>query len=109
KNPYVQFTGSGTGGGTGQNQGFLFAQFKSGPRPTANAIIGQLQRQFASIPGLMVFLRVPPLLTLGQGEGRSEYSVALQGPDVDALYEWAPKLEAKLRTLPELKDIYSDL
>jgi hydrophobe/amphiphile efflux-1 (HAE1) family protein len=109
KNPYVEFTGSGTGGGTGQNEGFLFAQFKSGPRPTASAIIGQLQQQFASIPGIMVFLRVPPLLTLGQGEGRSEYSVALQGPDVDDLYQWAPKLERKLRSLPQLQDIYSDL
>jgi len=108
-NPYVEFTGSGTGGGTGQNGGFIFAKFKSGPRPSATTLIGQLEQQFAKIPGIMVYLRVPPLLTLGQGEGRSEYSVALQGPDVDELYKWAPKLEAKLRTLPELKDIYSDL
>ncbi len=109
KNPYVEFTGSGTGGGTGQNGGFIFAKLKSGPRPKANAIIGQLEQQFSSIPGIMVYLQVPPLLTLGQGEGRSEYSVALQDPDVDALYKWAPKLEAKLHTLPQLKDIYSDL
>jgi HAE1 family hydrophobic/amphiphilic exporter-1 len=108
-NPYVEFTGSGTGGGTGQNGGFMFAKFRSGPRPSATALIGQLEQQFSKIPGIMVFLRVPPLLTLGQGEGRSEYSVALQGPDVDELYKWAPKLEAKLHTLPELKDIYSDL
>ena len=108
-NPNVEFTGSGTGGMTGQNQGFLFAQFKPKPRPTASEIIGQLQQKFASIPGIMVFLRVPPLLTLGQGEGRSEYSVALQGPDVDDLYKWAPKLEQKLHSLPQLQDVYSDL
>jgi HAE1 family hydrophobic/amphiphilic exporter-1 len=57
----------------------------------------------------MVFLQAPPLITLGQNEGRSQYSLALQGPDTAELYKWAPKLEAKLRSLPQLTDIYSDL
>jgi HAE1 family hydrophobic/amphiphilic exporter-1 len=78
-------------------------------RPKANQIIGQLQREFAGIPGLVVFLRVPPLLTLGQNEGRSQYSVALQDAETNTLYKWAPLLEQKLRTLPDLTDVFSDL
>ncbi len=113
KNPWIEFYGSGVGAGpgAGQNAGFMFASFKDDKhRPNANAIIGQLEAQFMTkIPGLMVFLQSPPLITLGQNEGRSQYSLALQDADIDELYKWSPILEAKLRSIPELKDIYSDL
>ncbi|MDQ6677780.1 MAG: efflux RND transporter permease subunit [Acidobacteriota bacterium] len=110
RNPWVNFYVSGTGGFGDQNSGFLFIDLKRNrKRPSADQIIGSLQKQFASIPGLSVFLRVPPLITLGQGEGRSQYSVALQDAETSTLYEWAPKLEAKLRSLPVLTDVYSDL
>jgi HAE1 family hydrophobic/amphiphilic exporter-1 len=110
KNPWIQGYGTGTGGFGGQNQGFFFMELKHDTkRPKANQIIGQLQKEFAGIPGLVVFLRVPPLLTLGQNEGRSQYSVALQDAETNTLYKWAPLLEQKLRTLPNLTDVFSDL
>jgi hydrophobe/amphiphile efflux-1 (HAE1) family protein len=110
QNPWVETYGSGVGGFGGQNQGFMFVSFKNDKhRPKANAIIGQLAQKFMSIPGVMVFLQVPPLLTLGQNEGRSQYSVALQDADVQALYKWGPILEAKLHSIPQLTNIYSDL
>jgi HAE1 family hydrophobic/amphiphilic exporter-1 len=49
------------------------------------------------------------MLTLGQNESRYQYSVALQDAETSTLYQWAPKLEAKLRSLPVLADVYSDL
>src|SRR5205823_6575526 len=99
-NPWIDGYGSGVGGFGGQNQGFIFAILKNDRhRPKANAIIGQLQQKFMSIPGIMVFLQIPPLITLGQNEGRSQYSVALQDADVQALYKWAPILEGKLHSI----------
>jgi hydrophobe/amphiphile efflux-1 (HAE1) family protein len=110
KNPWIDSYGSGVGGFGGQNQGFMFVSFKNDKhRPKANAIIAQLEQKFMSIPGVMVFLQVPPLITLGQNEGRSQYSVALQDADVEALYKWAPIVEAKLHSIPQLRNIYSDL
>ena len=107
KNKWVsQF---GTGANT-QNNGFLFIHFTHDPaRPHATAIVADLQKQFAQIPGFSVFLQPPPMLSLGQNESRYQYSVALQDADTAALYQWAPKLEAKLRTVPALADVYSDL
>jgi HAE1 family hydrophobic/amphiphilic exporter-1 len=88
----------------------MFVGFKEDKhRPKVNAVIAQLEQEFMKIPGLMVFLQSPPLITLGQNEGRSQYSVALQDADTAELYKWAPILEAKLHSIPELKDIYSDL
>ncbi len=110
KNPYVGQFGTGTGGFSGQNQGFVFMHFKEGTqRPHATQIIADLQKEFAQIPGFSVFLQLPPLLTLGQNESRYQYSVALQDADTAVLFQWAPKLEAKLRTLPTIADVYSDL
>jgi hydrophobe/amphiphile efflux-1 (HAE1) family protein len=109
-NPWIQNWGSGTGSFSGQNQGFVFVAFKEVKhRPPAQAIIGQLEAKLMQIPGLMTYLQVPPLIPLGQNEGRSQYSLALQDADTAELYRWAPKLEAKLHTVPQIRDIYSDL
>ncbi len=111
KNPWVEHFGSGVGGlAGGQNAGFAFLAVKSVPnRPKVTEIIAQLQQEFAKIPGLMVFMQSPPLITLGQNEGRSQYSLALQDADLDELYKWAPVLEAKLHSIPELTNVFSDL
>jgi HAE1 family hydrophobic/amphiphilic exporter-1 len=111
KNHWVQYFGSGVGGlAGGQNAGFCFFVLKTIPnRPRITEVIAQLQQEFAKIPGLLVFLQSPPLITLGQNEGRSQYSLALQDADLDELYRWAPKLEQKLRAIPELTNIFSDL
>ena len=52
---------------------------------------------------------MPPLINIGQGEGRAQYSMALMDAETANLYKWAPKLEAKLNTLPEITNIDSDL
>jgi len=111
KNPWVSAYGGGTGGFTAQNQGFMFVLFKDDPRrPKAQQILGQLQMEFAQkIPGLGVFLQIPPLVTLGQNESRFQYSMALQDADTGELYQWAPKLAAKIQTLPSIAAVYSDL
>ena len=109
-NPWVESFGNGTGGFGVQNTGFFFIHLKTDShRPPASQIIAQMQQQFARIPGLTVFLQIPPLITLGQNEGRSQYSVALQDAETSNLFKWAPVLEQKLRALPDLAEVFSDL
>ena len=110
KDPWVDKWGSGTGGFAGQNQGFMFMHLKDIPnRPKAGAIIAELEQKFSQIPGILAFLQVPPLLTLGQNESRYQYSVALEDAETTKLYHWAPILEQKLRSMPGIADVYSDL
>jgi hydrophobe/amphiphile efflux-1 (HAE1) family protein len=78
-------------------------------RPNTKVIIAALQKKLNAIPGLNVYLRPGEFLTLGENEGRSQYSAALEGPDGEELYRWAPKLKAKLQSLPELANVSSDL
>ena len=77
--------------------------------PPADKIIQELRPKLAGIPGLRVFLTNPPAITIGSQSTRSIYQFTLQGTDTDELYHYAPMLEDKLRQLPGLEDVSSDL
>jgi hydrophobe/amphiphile efflux-1 (HAE1) family protein len=93
-----------------QNSGWFWVNLAQDKhRPNSKDIIAALQKQLSGIPGLNVYLRHGEFLSLGQNEGRSQYSAALEGPDADELYRWAPRLKVKLQSLPELANVSSDL
>jgi HAE1 family hydrophobic/amphiphilic exporter-1 len=93
-----------------QNSGWFWVNLvQDKHRPNVKLILADLQRRLNNIPGLNVYLRQGEFLTLGQNEGRSQYSAALEGPDAEELYRWAPRLKAKLQSLPELANVSSDL
>jgi hydrophobe/amphiphile efflux-1 (HAE1) family protein len=93
-----------------QNEGWFHVNLvKDKPRPDVKRIMSIMQERFNAIPGLNVYLRQGDYLTLGQNEGRSQYSAALEGPDAEELYRWAPRLKARLQSLPELANVSSDL
>ncbi|WP_446743580.1 efflux RND transporter permease subunit [Silvibacterium acidisoli] len=92
------------------NGGWLHVNLSDDPRrPRAEVIMAELQKQLDSIPGLKVYLRQDHFLSLGQDEGRSQYSAILEGPDADELYRWAPRLKQALDTLPQLNNVSTDL
>ncbi|HET7841440.1 MAG TPA: efflux RND transporter permease subunit, partial [Terriglobia bacterium] len=62
-----------------------------------------------TIPGIMAFMQNPPPIQIGGRLTKSQYQFALQGPDTKELYAQAGILEAKLRTLPGLQDVTTDL
>ena len=93
-----------------QNSGWFWVNLiPNKPRPKVKIIIGDLQKQFDKIPGLNVYLRAGEYVDIGQDEGRSQYSAAIESPDAEELYRWAPRLKAKLQSLPELANVSSDL
>jgi HAE1 family hydrophobic/amphiphilic exporter-1 len=61
------------------------------------------------IPGLNVFMQIPPTIRIGGSLTKSQYQYTLQSPDTTELYQDAPKLESALRALPQLQDVTSDL
>jgi HAE1 family hydrophobic/amphiphilic exporter-1 len=95
------------------NNGRIFFRLKDRKdrvnHATAIDVLQQLRPQMAQIPGLNVFLQIPPTIRIGGSLTKSQYQYALQTPDTDELYRDAPKLESALRALPELQDVTSDL
>ena len=76
---------------------------------SATDIIEELRPKLSKIPGINVFLQIPPTIRIGGSLTKSQYQYTLQSPDTEELYAVAPKLEAALRALPQLQDVTSDL
>jgi HAE1 family hydrophobic/amphiphilic exporter-1 len=92
------------------NQGRVFATLKPrNERKHVDQVIQELRPKLSQIPGIQVFLQNPPPIRIGGTLSKSPYQLTLQSPSTDELYDNAPRLEAKLRTLPMLQDVTSDL
>jgi len=75
----------------------------------ADEVIQELRPKLAKIPGIQVFLQNPPPIRIGGMMTKAQYQFTLQSPEVKELYQYTPVLEAKLRELPGLQDVTSDL
>jgi len=82
---------------------------RSERKETPEQIIARLRPKMDQIPGVRVYLTNRPLITIGGIQSRSNYQYTLQAPDIGELYRVAPEFESRIRTLPELTDVNSDL
>ena len=78
-------------------------------KAAVDAVIDQLRPQLNQIPGIRIYLQNPPLVQIGGQVTKSPYQITLQGPDRDELYKNARALQDKLRALPDLIDVTSDI
>jgi len=109
QDPYVDHFMSTVGGGT-MNQGRVSIRLKPrGGRPPADQVIRELQPKLNAIPGIRTYLQVPPVIRIGGRPTKTQYQFTVQSADIDALYDNAAKLEARLRQVPILQDVTTDL
>jgi HAE1 family hydrophobic/amphiphilic exporter-1 len=113
KNPYVKNFFSAIGASRHSlagNTGRLFIRLiPRNRRPGVDEFIQQLRPQLTTVPGIRVFLQNLPPIRIGGVLTKSLYQLTLQSPDIKELYHYAPLLETKMRTLPGLIDVTSDL
>jgi len=107
--PAVKAMAANTGGGA-ENTGRMQIELKSiGERNvTVDQVIARLRRKLAVIPGATLFLRAYQDITVGGRISSSQYQYTLSSENLSDLLEWAPRVEAKMRQLPQLRDIASD-
>jgi HAE1 family hydrophobic/amphiphilic exporter-1 len=92
------------------NSGRIFLMLKPREeRKSAEEIIQDLRPKLAAIPGVRAFLQNLPPIRIGGQLTKSQYQLTLQSPDTDELYRLSPVLEAKMRDIPGLQDVTSDL
>ena len=99
---------SSLGGG---NQGRVTIRLKArGERKLdADGVIRELAPKLARVPGMQVFLQNPPAIRIGGRSSKAMYQFTLQSTDIDALYEGAGQLQTRLRDVPLLQNVTSDL
>ena len=109
--PNVMNTMSAIGQPT--NQGRIFFRLKDKKdrvnHMSAQDVIQELRPKMANIPGINVFMQIPPTIRIGGNLTKSQYQYTMQTPDTDRLYALAPKVEEALRKSPLLQDVTSDL
>jgi hydrophobic/amphiphilic exporter-1 (mainly G- bacteria), HAE1 family len=93
------------------NNGRMFIRLKDRSKRKLNAdeVIQQLRPKLAKIPGIQIFLVNPPSINIGGRITRSLYQFTLQSPNTQELYRYGALFESRLRALPELQDVSSDI
>ncbi len=93
------------------NSGFLFLKLKPRDerRLSAEQVVQELRRRVSLVPGLTTIMFVPPPIQIGGRLTRSQYQYTIQGPDTDQLFRLAPILAEKMKKIPGLQDVATDL
>jgi HAE1 family hydrophobic/amphiphilic exporter-1 len=101
----------GGGGISSINSGNLFIRLKPREqrRRSPEEVIQQLRPQLNAIPGIKTYLSNPPLIRIGGLMSRSTYQFTLQSTDIAELFRAAPALESRVRAIPGLQDVTTDL
>ena len=74
-----------------------------------STVIRRLIRATRGIPGVSLYLQPVQDLTIDTSVSRAQYQFILQDANPDELASYTPRLVDKLRALPQLEDVASDL
>jgi len=112
--PNVQSYASTVGAGgrnSGGNSGTIFIGLKptNQRKLSADEVIEEMRPKIAREPGLRVIIQNPPSLNIGGGFGRSTYQVTMQAASTADLIDNSALLERKMREMPILQDVNSNL
>jgi hydrophobic/amphiphilic exporter-1 (mainly G- bacteria), HAE1 family len=111
--PNVAAAQSSIGGNTG-NPSLNISRVNMSLKPRsqrkpADQVIRDLRPKLANLVGLKVFIQNVPSIRIGGQLTKSPYLYVVQSASTEELYRWAPLLEAKLRSLPGIVDVSTDL
>jgi len=113
RDPNVASMSSTAGAGgrnSGGNTGTIFIVLKPlKERVSADQVVEELRSKVSHEPGLRVIIQNPPSINIGGRVSRSLYQVTLQGTSTSELYDGEQLLESKMRQMPILQDVNSDL
>jgi multidrug efflux pump len=109
----VTFLGGAGGSGVGGaiNNGSMFITLKplAERKASADQVIARIRPRLGRIPGLGVFLQSIQALRIGTRLVGAQFQYTLQSDTVADLNQWAPSLYRKLRSIPQLADVNTDL
>ena len=74
-----------------------------------STIMRRIQNSAASLTGITLYMQPVQDLTIEGTVSKTQYQFILQDPDPAQLAEWTPKLVDKLKQLPQLADVASDI
>jgi HAE1 family hydrophobic/amphiphilic exporter-1 len=71
-------------------------------------VIARLRPQLEKVEGAKLFLQASQDVNIGGRLSRTQFQYTLQDANIDELNAWAPKVLARLKSIPELRDVATD-
>ncbi len=102
----------GVGGASSSvNSGRLFVSLKPLDQRDVSMtqVVDRLKPKLAGIPGVNSFFQPVQNIRLGGRLSKNLYQYTVQGIDLEEVQLYAPQLEARMKALPELADVTTDL
>jgi multidrug efflux pump len=131
--PAVRSVTAFAGGGRGSNNvGFMFIALKPlDQRPyrvptddwvnrlrkifhlnpdhvSADDVVNGLRQKLTSVPGATLFLQAQQDIQVGGRGSAAQFQYTLSDENLNELNTWAPRFEARVRSLPQLRDVSTD-
>ncbi len=98
------------GTNTTPNSGRLQINLKSRDerKDDVTTIMQRLQQEVAGVAGITLYMQPVQDLTVEDRVSRTQYQFSLEDADPKELTSWTAKMVAKLKALPELRDVATD-
>jgi len=98
------------GNGRAGNNGSVYITLKPLEERDASAmqVIARLRPKLEKVQGARLYMQAAQDVRLGGRPTRTQFEFTLQDANLDELNEWAPKVLAKMKALPELRDVATD-
>jgi len=103
----VVFTG-GNQNTTNTARGFISLKPLAERKVSSDQVIARLRPKTSGIPGATLFLQSVQDLRIGGRLSNAQYQYTLQSSDLAELNAFAPRMLAKFRELPALRDVATD-
>jgi multidrug efflux pump len=113
EDPAIRSVTAFAGGGRNSNNvGFMFIALKPlnlrPDRVSADGVVNRLRRKLTSVPGATLFLQAQQDIQVGGRGSDAQYQYTLSDENLNELNSWAPQLQARMRAMPELRDVSTD-
>jgi HAE1 family hydrophobic/amphiphilic exporter-1 len=114
RDPDVVSVMSTVGGGNAANtinSGRIFVTLrdKTERKEGALAVMARLRRAVSTVPGINVFFQPIQSINIGTTQTRAQYQFGMRSSDLAALREYGPRMEERMRQIPIVTDVNSDL
>jgi HAE1 family hydrophobic/amphiphilic exporter-1 len=114
RDPDVVSVMSTVGGGNAANtvnSGRIFVTLRQKPERTDSAlqVIARLRRVSATVPGINIFYQPVQSINIATTQTRAQYQFGMRSSDLNALRQYAPVMEERIKRIPIILDVNSDL
>jgi multidrug efflux pump len=75
---------------------------------SASEVIHRLRERLEQVPGAMLYMKPVQDLTIDTRVSRTQFQYSISSPDAGEVGVWSDAMEAKLKTLPMIRDVASD-